>query len=229
MENGLGWFRRSWFTSGAGWPLHGSFCSPSPSNTCKLPISSLSNTHPFVHQHVYSWHESHCGTSRGCWRKSGRASWIFSLTARQRQTHTHSRIKIPKFNRGATPGMVTWSEHSRHSAWCVCLHCTHKSPHPGEDGRPGHRLTVFSVTDPQTRVNLKRRGRWNTDTHRETVSDLIDSYEKNPPQPVAVIAATLRAMTSCLRTCSHVACLVGEEIDFFFFFFWLPCCCTSCT
>lgn len=115
--------------------------------------------------------------------------------------------------------MVTWSEHSRHSAWCVCLHCTHKSPHPGEDGRPGHRLTVFSVTDPQTRVNLKRRGRWNTDTHRETVSDLIDSYEKNPPQPVAIIAATLRAMTSCLRTCSHVACLVGEEIDFFFFFF----------
>lgn len=51
------------------------------------------------------------------------------------------------------------------------------------------------------------------------MSDLIDSYEKNPPQPVAVIAATLRAMTSCLRTCSHVACLVGEEIDFFFFFF----------
>lgn len=73
---------------------------------------------------------------------------------------------------------------------------------------------------------------WSTDTsqpketrqmkHRHTQRNCVRPHRqlwKNPPQPVAVIAATLRAMTSCLRTCSHVACLVGEEIDFFFLFF----------
>lgn len=43
--------------------------------------------HPFVHQHVYSWHNSHCGTSRSCRRKSGRVLCISKLTTCQRQTH----------------------------------------------------------------------------------------------------------------------------------------------
>lgn len=72
----------------APWPCHSPLCRPSLSNTCKLSISSLTNTHPFVHQHVYSWHDSHCGTSRGCLRKSGGVLWISTLTTCQRKTDT---------------------------------------------------------------------------------------------------------------------------------------------
>lgn len=77
--------RQSW---SSGWNL---FCHPSECR-CFLPDApKLSHcepaAHPFVHQHVYSWRNSHCGTSRSCRRKSGRVLCISKPTTCQRQTH----------------------------------------------------------------------------------------------------------------------------------------------
>lgn len=57
-----------------------------PPDAPKLPYCKP-GAHPFVHQHVYSWHNSHCGTSRSCRGKSGRVLCISKLTTCQRQTH----------------------------------------------------------------------------------------------------------------------------------------------
>lgn len=57
-----------------------------PPDAPKLPHCEPS-AHPFVHQYVYSWHNSHCGTLWSCRRKSGRVLCISKLTTCQRQTH----------------------------------------------------------------------------------------------------------------------------------------------
>lgn len=65
---------------------HSSLCGAVFPDSPKLSHCEPS-AHPFVHQHVYSWHNSHCGTSRSCRRKSGRVLCISKLTTCQRQTH----------------------------------------------------------------------------------------------------------------------------------------------
>lgn len=121
--------------------------------TCKLSISSLTNTHPFVHLHVYSWHNSQCGTSRGCRRKSGRVLWISTLTACQRQTQKNKKCCT-------TLGILIRNKHSRHYTWYVrrrsiqitlsrwrLEHCTFQ--------RNKHAL--FCIADSQRQANIKRQ------------------------------------------------------------------------
>lgn len=137
--------------------------------TCKLSISSRTNTHPFVHLHVYSWHNSHCGTSRGCRRKSGRVLWISTQTTCQRQTQTQTQ-KNKKCC--TTLGILIRNEHSRHYTWYVrrrrsiqitssrwrLEHCTFQR----------NKRALFCIADSQRQANIKRqRG---SKTCRATVS-----------------------------------------------------------
>lgn len=166
----------AWFFIWVPWPCHSSLCRPFPSNTCKLSISSLTNTHPFVHLHVYSWHDSHCGTSRGCWRKSGRALWISTLTNfKGRQTQRNK--KMPKFNCSTTLGIVIWNEHSRHYTWNVrrrYIQITSSRWRLERCTFQRNKHALFSIADSPRQANIKRQGR--SKTCGATMSHPADKY-----------------------------------------------------
>lgn len=142
----------------APWPCHSPLRRPSLSNICKLSISSLTSTHPFVHQHVYSWHDSHCGTSRGCWRRRVAGCCEFPRWQHVKGRQTQRNKKCP--NSIAVQRLGSWYEMSTGGIILdMCSGGTHKSPHPGDGWSTFQRNkhALFSIADSQRQANIKTR------------------------------------------------------------------------